>query len=92
MSNRAPLLLIIACCLAIYIASFVVVHRSSTLRRPTYNMLYWYYSDNDAVEAIEFYGFWPLRQITYVLFPNSMSEHIRERRWPKAIIRPDFEG
>jgi len=78
--------------LMLYIGAFVVVHRSSTLRRPAYNMAYWYYSDNDAVEAIEFYGFWPLRQISYKAFPNFMSQHISERRWAEPVYPPGFQG
>ncbi len=68
------------------------MHRSASLRRPAYNMAYWYYSDSDAVEAIEFYGFWPLRQITYKLFPSFMSQHISERRWAEPVYPPGFEG
>ena len=63
---------------ALYLLSFVIVHRSPTLRHPAANMMYWYYSDNDAAEAIEFYGFWPLRQIGYRL-PGFEGRHNRQR-------------
>ena len=64
------LLLRISVLLVAYFAAFIVVHRSATLRKPAANMLYWYYSDNDVVENIEFYGFWPLRNLGYVYFPD----------------------
>ena len=78
--------------LTFYIGAFIVVHRSSTLRRPAYNMAYWYYSDSKPVEVVEFYGFWPLRQITYKIFPTFMSEHISERRWVEPVYPPGFQG
>lgn len=74
--------LFISIFVAVYVAAFVVVHRSSTLRRPAANLMYWYYSDHAALEAVEFYGFWPLRQITYRFFPGFMSKHIKERTYP----------
>ena len=83
---------LIAICLMLYVAAFVVVHRSSSLRRPAHNMAYWYYSDSDAVEAVEFYGFWPLRQIAYKVYPSFMSEHITERRWAQPVYPPGFRG
>jgi len=64
----------------LYTAAFIAVHRSSTLRRPAANLACWYYSDNGALEAVEFYGFWPMRQITYELFPHFMSRHYTERQ------------
>ena len=90
MKQIAEWLLVI--CVMLYVGAFVVVHRSSTLRRPSYNMAYWYYSDNATVEAVEFYGFWPLRQLTYKIFPNFMSEHISERRWAEPVYPPGFKG
>ena len=79
-------------CVMLYVTAFMAVHRSSSLRRPAYNMAYWYYSDNNALEAVEFYGFWPLRQITYKLFPNFMSQHITERRWAEPVYPLGFQG
>ena len=64
--------------LAAYICGFVIVHQSGTLRKPAANMAYWYYSDNPVIENIEFYGFWPLRQIAYHI-PGFMSRHNDER-------------
>ncbi|HEY5041766.1 MAG TPA: hypothetical protein VIK53_07155 [Verrucomicrobiae bacterium] len=64
-----------------YILAFVVVHRSSSLRHPAGNLLYWYYSDNPVIENIEFYGFWPLRQIGYHI-PGFEARHNLERRKP----------
>jgi len=40
-------------------------------------MVYWYYSDSAALEAVEFYGFWPLRHIGYRV-PGFMSRHYLE--------------
>ena len=77
---------------SLYVIAFVTVHRSSTLRRPAYNMMYWYYSDHVALEAVEFYSFWPLRQITYRVFPGFMSRHIRERTWQTNVYPPGFAG
>jgi len=45
-------------------------------------MAYWYYSDNPVVENIEFYGFWPLRQICYHFFPEFEGRHNDERIYP----------
>jgi hypothetical protein len=81
-----------AICSALYFAAFVVVHRSSSSRRPAYNMAYWYYSDSDAVELVEFYGFWPLRQLSYKFFPSFMSQHITERKWVQPVYPPGFDG
>ena len=67
-------------CIVFYLSAFVVIHRSSSLRQPAYNLAHWYYSDNDGFEAIEFYAFWPLRQVTYKFFPGFMSEHIIEQK------------
>jgi hypothetical protein len=61
----------------LYVAAFVVIHRSSSLRRPAANMVYWYYSDSPVLEAVEFYGFWPLRQIGYRI-PGFSSRHYFE--------------
>ena len=83
---------LLANCLALYFVSFLAVHRSSTLRRPAYNMAYWYYSDRVTVEFVEFYAYWPLRQITYMLFPHFMSEHISERKWAEPSYPQGFEG
>ena len=66
----------------IYLAAFIIIHRSSTLRRPAANLAYWYYSDSTLVEAVEFYGFWPLRQLTYKVAPDFMSWHNDERVYP----------
>jgi hypothetical protein len=44
------------------------------------------------MEAIEFYGFWPLRQITYKIFPGFMSRHITERIWADPVYLPGFDG
>lgn len=86
---RLPLLAFAALCL--YATAFVVIHRSSTLRRPAYNLMYWYYSDNPALEAIEFYSFWPLRQAAYRI-PGFGSRHIRERTWQTQEMPPGFSG
>jgi len=68
--------------LVAYVTAFIVVHRSGTLRKPAANMAYWYYSDNPVVENIEFYGFWPLRQICYHFFPEFEGRHNDERIYP----------
>ena len=64
--------------LGMYLVAFLVVHTSSTLRKPAANMAYWYYSDNPVIENIEFYGFWPLRQIGYHV-PGFQARHYLER-------------
>ena len=46
--------------------------------KPAANMAYYYYSDNPVVEKIEFYGFWPLRQIGYHV-PGFKMRHNDER-------------
>ena len=61
-------------CVFLYLAAFVVIHRSYSLRRPAANMLYWYYSDSPLLETVEFYGFWPLRHIAYPV-PGFTSRH-----------------
>jgi hypothetical protein len=71
--------------LSAYVCTFIVVHRSATLRKPAANMLCYYYSDNPAVEKIEFYGFWPLRQIGYHI-PGFEMRHNDER------IAPDMNA
>ena len=80
------LILGIGICLVLYLIAFVVVHQSSTLRKPATNMAYWYYSDNQVIENIEFYGFWPLRQIGYHI-PGFQARHWRER-----IVTPPYNG
>ena len=70
-------------CFALYLIAFVIVHRSSTFRQPAANMMYWYYSDNPVIERIEFYGFWPLRQIGYHM-PGFKSRHNLERKRPQG--------
>lgn len=57
------------------------------------NLAYWYYSDNDIIEAIEFYGFWPLRRISYALFPGFCSRHNSERdySWIKELEEGDLD-
>ena len=82
--KRRRLLVGLFVCFALYLSAFVVVHRSYTLRKPAANMAYWYYSDNDVVEAVEYYGFFPLRQIGYHT-PFFMERHWRERiAWGSA--------
>jgi hypothetical protein len=79
--NRRKLKNGILLILAIYLLAFIIVHRSSSLRHPAGNMLYWYYSDNPVIENVEFYGFWPLRQIGYHI-PGFEARHNLERRKP----------
>ena len=76
-----PAILVISTMLVAYFAAFIVVYRSATLRKPAAHMLYWHYSDNDVVENIEFYGFWPLRQVGYHV-PGFEARHNSERRTP----------
>jgi hypothetical protein len=76
-------------CVIMYFAAFLTVHLSSSLRRPAANMLYWCYSDWPVLEAIEFYGFWPLRQIAYRV-PGFMSHHYREA--PSLALPAEDEG
>ena len=76
--RRLTVATLILISLAVYVRVFFIVHRSGTLRKPAANMMYWYYSDNPIVEKVEFYGFWPLRQIAYQ-FPGFMSRHCDER-------------
>lgn len=87
--NRFMLKIGIGLCVALYLVAFVIVHRSATLRQPAANMLYWYYSDNPVVENIEFYGFWPLRQIAYHI-PGFEARHNLERR--KPVLNDDKDG
>jgi hypothetical protein len=68
--------------LSAYIGAFIIVHRSATLRKPAANMAYWYYSDNPVNEDIEFYGFWPLRNLGYRYFPDFEGRHNSERIYP----------
>ena len=64
--------------LSVYVGAFLIVHTSPSLLKPAANMMYYYYSDNPVVEDIEFYGFWPLRQIFYHV-PGFEMRHERER-------------
>ena len=64
-------------CAFLYLSAFAVVHCSSSLRRPAANMRYWYYSDSAVLEAVEFFGFWPIRNIGYRI-PGLMSRHYLE--------------
>ena len=80
-SNKRKCQIAASVCFALYVSAFVVVHLSRTLRQPAANMLYWYYSDNPVAEKVEFYGFWPLRQIAYH-FPGFTSRHNLERKSP----------
>ena len=73
--------------LAGYLIAFTVVHRSATLRHPAANLLYYYYSDNAVMENLEFYGFWPLRQIGYHI-PGFEMRHNLERRMPALDAAP----
>lgn len=68
--------------LSAYVGAFVIVHRSGDLRKPAANMAYWYYSDNPVIEDIEFYGFWPLRNLGYRYFPDFEGRHNSERIYP----------
>jgi hypothetical protein len=77
MTRRKILRWSLLTCFLFYFGAFVVVHRSASLRRPAANMVYWYYSDSAALEAVEFYGFWPLRHIGYRV-PGFMSRHYLE--------------
>jgi len=88
--DRHKLKIAIGLCVAFYLAAFVIVHRSSTLRKPAANMLYWYYSDNSVIENIEFYGFWPLRQIGYHI-PGFEARHNLERRKPASNTGKDAD-
>jgi hypothetical protein len=46
--------------------------------------------ETDTVEAIEFYGFRPMRQIAYGLCPEYMFRHAREGKWQKDDFPPGF--
>jgi len=83
MKRKSQLKITVSVCFGLYVIAFVVVHLSTTFRQPAANMLYWYYSDNPVAETVEFYGFWPLRQIAYH-FPCFMSRHTLERKHPAA--------
>jgi hypothetical protein len=80
----------LAACFLLYLAAFIVVHCSSSFQRPAANMIYWYYSDSPVLEAVEFYGFWPLRQIGYHV-PGFMSRHYLERT-PVRPLTPEEES
>ena len=58
---------VVSVCCILYGGAFIAIHSFPMLRRPAANLSYWYYSDNDVIEATEFYGFWPLRQVAYRL-------------------------
>ncbi len=73
---------IMAVLILLYVGAFLVIHRSSSFVRPAANLAYWYYSDNRAVEVVDFYGFWPLRQTAYHLVPGFTSRHSSERVYP----------
>ena len=74
-----------------YLVGFIVVHASSTLRRRAANLAYWYYGDTPSIEAVEFYGFFPLRQLTYMVAPHFMSRHSDERVFPSPEDLRDVE-
>ena len=65
--------------LSVYVGVFLIVHTTDTLRKPAMNMMYFYYSDNPFIENLEFYGFWPLRQIFYHI-PGFEMRHSWERQ------------
>jgi hypothetical protein len=67
--------------LSAYVGAFLIVHTSDTLRKPAANMAYYYYSDNPVMEKVEFYGFWPLRQVGYHV-PGFEMRHNDERVYP----------
>ena len=50
-------------CSLLYLAAFVVIHCSSSLRRPAANMLYWYYSDLATLEHFKliYSRFWLIK-------------------------------
>ncbi len=81
-----------------YIAAFIVVHRSPLpLHPPAFrlsgaNGINWYYSDCRSVEFVEFYGFWPLRQLAYHV-PGFMTHHLAEvpDQIPE-LIKMGFKG
>lgn len=73
------ILAVVSVCCILYGAAFVAIHSFPVFRHPAANLSYWYYSDNDVIEAIEFYGFWPLRQVAYRL--GILSRHNDERIW-----------
>jgi hypothetical protein len=61
----------------LYVAAFLVVHCTPTswFRDVTDNN--WTYSGNPSLDSIEFYGFWPLRQIYYRV-TGVTSRHLAE--------------
>ena len=61
----------------VYVASFTAVHFTpvSWLRHASDNN--WIYNGNPSLDAIEFYGFWPLRQVYYKITDVS-SRHLAE--------------
>ena len=71
---------IVGVVLLLYVGAFVVVHGCSRLLRRAGTR--WYYSDNRAIEAVGFYGFWPLRHIIYHAAPSFMSRHKNEVVYP----------
>jgi hypothetical protein len=82
--KRKPLVVGALVCCVVYVGAFVVVHRSLTLRKPAANMAYWYYSDNEAIETMQYYGFLPARRFAYHI-PCFSAQHYRERTaWSSA--------
>jgi len=90
MSRRKILRWLLAFGIVFYLGAFLLIHRSSTFRHPAANMAYWYYSDLPVVEVLEFYGFWPLRQIGYHV-PGFMGRHYLERT-PIRPLTPEEEA
>jgi hypothetical protein len=81
-----------------YVGTFIVVHRSPLpLHPPAFrlsgaNGINWYYSDCRPVEVVEFYGFWPLRQLAYHI-PSFMTHHLDECPDPiPELIRMGCKG
>jgi len=68
---------IIAACLLSYLLAFALVHSIPVLRHSSSDGD-WYYCNNEAIENLEFYGFWPLRQVGYSI-TKTEHRHISER-------------
>jgi len=60
----------------VYVLAFTLVHAFPELRHLSSDGN-WYYSDKEVVENIEFYGFWPLRQLSYAI-TKTEHRHISE--------------
>jgi hypothetical protein len=73
---------------AIYVTAFLMFHLSTQMRQPAANVQYWYYNDNGLIEAVCYYGFWPLRRLAYH-FPGFESRHNYERL-PSVISSEDL--